>query len=97
MFLIFSCSLFVNNVAAGYQVEAVNLVPIRKKRPKHLLFMILITRIVAVHEYANSTSAHDTVLEHRFSPTRMPFTSWQYANERVKAEAVPCLQVGFTL
>ena len=24
---------------------------------------------VAVHEYANSTSAHDTVLEHRFSPT----------------------------
>ena len=37
---------------------------------------------VAVHEYANSTSAHDTVLEHRFSPTRMPFTSWQYANER---------------
>ena len=30
---------------------------------------------VAVHEYANSTSAHDTVLEHRFSPTRMPFTS----------------------
>ena len=37
---------------------------------------------VAVHEYANSTSAHDTVLEHRFSPTRTPFTSWQYANER---------------
>ena len=36
---------------------------------------------VAVHEYANSTSAHDTVLEHRFSPTQMPFTSWQYANE----------------
>ena len=30
---------------------------------------------VAVHEYANSTSAHDTVLEHRFSPTRTPFTS----------------------
>ena len=23
---------------------------------------------VAVHEYANSTSAHDTVFEHRFSP-----------------------------
>ena len=39
---------------------------------------------VAVHEYANSTSAHDTVLEHRFSPTRTPFTSWQYANERYK-------------
>ena len=37
---------------------------------------------VAVHEYANSTSAHDTVLEHRFSPMQMPFTSWQYANER---------------
>ena len=37
---------------------------------------------VAVHEYANSTSAHDTVLEHRFSPTQTPFTSWQYANER---------------
>ena len=36
---------------------------------------------VAVHEYANSTSAHDTVLEHRFSPTQTPFTSWQYANE----------------
>ena len=31
--------------------------------------------IVAVHEYANSTSAHDTVLEHRFSPTRTPLTS----------------------
>ena len=31
--------------------------------------------IVAVHEYANSTSAHDTVLEHRFSPMQMPFTS----------------------
>ena len=31
--------------------------------------------IVAVHEYANGTSAHDTVLEHRFSPTRTPFTS----------------------
>ena len=30
---------------------------------------------VAVHEYANSTSAHDTVLEHRFSPMRTPFTS----------------------
>ena len=37
---------------------------------------------VAVHEYANSTSAHDTVLEHRFSPMQMPFTSWQYANEQ---------------
>ena len=24
---------------------------------------------------ANSTSAHDTVLEHRFSPMQMPFTS----------------------
>ena len=43
------------------------------------LLYIYIT--VAVHEYANSTSAHDTVLEHRFSPTRTPFTSWQYANE----------------
>ena len=30
---------------------------------------------VAVHEYANSTSAHDTVLEHRFSPTQTSFTS----------------------
>ena len=30
--------------------------------------------IVAVHEYANGTSAHDTVLEHRFSPTQMAFT-----------------------
>ena len=39
------CFLFVNNMAARYQVEAVNLVPIRKKRPKHLLFMILITRM----------------------------------------------------
>ena len=29
---------------------------------------------VAVHEYANGTSAHDTVLEHRFSPTRMSFS-----------------------
>ena len=26
------------------------------------------TPTVAVHEYANGTSAHDTVLEHRFSP-----------------------------
>ena len=30
---------------------------------------------VAVYEYANSTSAHDTVLEHRFSPMHMSFTS----------------------
>ena len=37
------CFLFVNNMVAGYQVEVVNLVPIRKKHPKHLLFMILIT------------------------------------------------------
>ena len=29
---------------------------------------------VAVHEYANGTSAHDTVLEHRFSPMQMAFT-----------------------
>ena len=31
-------------MAARYQVEAVNLVPIRKKHPKHPLFMILITQ-----------------------------------------------------
>ena len=31
--------------------------------------------IVAVYEYANGTSAHDTVLEHRFSPMRTPFTT----------------------
>ena len=30
-------------MAARYQVKVVNLVPIRKKCPKHLLFMILIT------------------------------------------------------
>ena len=30
---------------------------------------------VAVYEYANSTSAHDTVLEHRFSPMCTSFTS----------------------
>ena len=32
-----------NKMVARYQVEAVNLVPIRKKHPKHPLFMILIT------------------------------------------------------
>ena len=51
-----------------------------------LITMVVIRSLsdqsVAVHEYANSTSAHDTVLEHRFSPMRMPFTSWQYANEQ---------------
>ena len=31
--------------------------------------------LVAVYEYANSTSAHDTVLEHRFSPMHTSFTS----------------------
>ena len=36
---------------------------------------MMIMLVVAVHEYANSTSAHDTVLEHRFSPPRTPFTS----------------------
>ena len=30
-------------MVARYQVEVVNLVPIRKKHPKHPLFMILIT------------------------------------------------------
>ena len=30
---------------------------------------------VAVYEYANSTSAHDTVLEHRFSPMHTSFSS----------------------
>ena len=47
-----------------------------------LHFKLDCNTFVAVHEYANSTSAHDTVLEHRFSPTQTPFTSWQYANER---------------
>ena len=37
------------------------------------------------------TSAHDTVLAHRFTFRQMALT---YANE---VEAVPCLQVGFTL
>ena len=36
--------------------------------PIQLLGKFIIFNVsVAVHEYANSTSAHDTVLEHRFS------------------------------
>ena len=34
-----------NKMAARYQVEVVNLVPIRKRCPKHPLFMILITQM----------------------------------------------------
>ena len=45
----------------------------REYKVKVILTVVVVT--VAVHEYANSTSAHDTVLEHRFSPMRMPFTS----------------------
>ena len=32
-------------MAARYQVEVLNLVPIRKKHPEHPLFMILITQM----------------------------------------------------
>ena len=34
------CFWFGNKMVARYQVEVVNLVPIRKKHPKHPLFMI---------------------------------------------------------
>ena len=43
----------------------------------HYQDSILIHKLVtvAVYEYANSTSAHDTVLEHRFSPMHTSLTS----------------------
>ena len=37
--------------------------------PKMLTEQMQVLICVAVYEYANGTSAHDTVLEHRFSPT----------------------------
>ena len=52
---------------------------------------------VAVHEYANRTSTHDTVLEHRFSLCKHPSPHSYMLMSEVKAEVVPCLQVGFTL
>ena len=45
---------------------------------------------VAVHEYANSTSAHDTVLEHRFSPTR---TYYHYYHIIIISSAVAVVLV----